>query len=130
LKIRILIAIVFSGLILVFMGCIGPSGVQDENITATAEKEPKKVAHVKPVVEDAPAYVPGQVLVKLRDGMGVSALDFLSRELGLETIKPLALPGVYLMKITGDDSVDGMVKKLKAYKMVEYGEPNYTLKTE
>jgi len=112
------------------MGCIGPSEVKDENKTAMAEKEPKKVAQIKPGVDNAPAYVPGQVLIKLRDGMDASALDFLSRELGLETIKPLALPGVYLMQIKGDDSVDSMVEKLKAYKMVEYGEPNYTLKTE
>ena len=83
-----------------------------------------------PGTSGAQKYVPGQVLVKLKQGMDASALEILNRDLGLEIIKSLNLPGTYLMKINSDESVDSVVKKLKAYDMVEYGEPNYKLKTE
>ena len=75
-------------------------------------------------------YVPRQILVKLKPGVDGSALKILSRDLGLVTLRPLNLPGTYLMKIYGNESVDRMIEKLKAYDMVEYSEPNYKMQTE
>ena len=80
--------------------------------------------------DSAQAFVPGQVLVKLKPGTDTAALAVLQRDLGLETLKPLSLPGVYLMKIKNGASVQAVIQKLNTYDMVEYGEPNYTLTTE
>ena len=130
MKIRILTDIVFLGLILMFIGCIAPHDVTGEKKIPLAEKPPEKMENATHDTRDAQNYVPGQVLVKLKQGMDASALEILNRDLGLEMIKSLNLPGTYLMKINGNESVDSVVEKLKAYDMVESGEPNYKLKTE
>jgi hypothetical protein len=109
---------------------MGPHEVTGGKKIPLTEKPPKKMENSTPGTSDAQKYVPGQVLVKLKQGMDASALETLNRDLGLEIIKSLNLPGTYLMKINSDESVDSVVKKLEAYDIVEYSEPDYKLKPE
>ena len=83
-----------------------------------------------PESDDAHKYVPGQVLVKLKPGVAATTLKTIAGELGLETVQPPALPGIYLMKIIGDESVESIIKKLETYDTVEYSEPNYIIQTK
>lgn len=82
-----------------------------------------------PKAGDGRQYMPGEVVVKLIDGVDPGNIDALSRELGLELIEPMPMAGTYLMRITGGDTVESMVKMLNAYKVVDYAEPNFTAET-
>jgi len=134
LSLRIITKVVFCGLIFLMIGCVCPG--RDGNPTVgkseipLSEKKPKEIENNQPESDDAKKFVPGQVLVKLKPGVEATVLDTIAAELGLETLKPLALPGIYLMKIIGDESVESIVKKLEMYDTVEYGEPNYIVKTD
>ncbi len=130
MKLRILTHIVLTSLIFIAIGCIGPHEVTGEKKIPLTEKQPEKMENPTSGSGEVQKYVPGQILVKVKQGVGANALDILNRDLGLEIIKPLNLPGIYLMKINSGESVDSVVKKLKAYDIVEYGEPNYKMKSE
>ena len=130
LKLRIFTHIVFFGLILIISGCFGSHEMTGGKTPPPTEKPPENMDNATSGSGGVQKYVPGQVLVKLKQGTNTSALKILARDLGLETLAPLNLPGTYLMKIRGNESVESVVEKLKAYDMVEYGEPNYNLKTE
>ena len=73
--------------------------------------------------------MPGEVVVKLIDGVEPDVMDALSRELGLELIEPMPIAGTYLMRITSGETVESMVEMLNDYKVVDYAEPNFTAET-
>jgi len=127
-----LIAIFASIIIVLGCVCTRPDGdpTGGENKPPLIEKKPEKIENIPPGSDDEQTYVPGQVMVKLKPGVDAAALDTIAGELGLETIQPLALPGTYLMKIISAESVESIVKKLETYDTIEYGEPNYIMKTD
>ena len=125
--------VIFASIILV-LGCVctrpdgDPTG--GEKRPPLTEKKPEKIENTPPGIAGEQPYVPGQVMVKLKPGVDAAALDTIAGELGLETIQPLALPGTYLMKIISAESVESILKKLETYDTIEYGEPNYIMKTD
>ena len=131
---RFITKVVLFGLIFIAMGCASPG--RDGNTTSgeskmpLSEKKPKEIENTLPGSDQAHKYVPGQVLVKLKPEAEATTLNTIAGELGLETIQPLSLPGIYLMKIIGDESVESIVKKLEMYDTVEYSEPNYIIQIE
>ncbi len=71
------------------------------------------------------AYVPDQVLVKFREGTDRQAIQALEKELGLRTLRVVLRSNIYLMEISGGDSVQRMIERLEEVDPVEYVEPNY-----
>jgi hypothetical protein len=130
---RLIINTVIFGLVITLVGCVCPRPDGDptggEKKPPLTEKRPEKVEDTPPGSDGEQTYVPGQVMVKLKPGVDATALDTIAAELGLETIEPLALPGTYLMKIISAESVESILKKLETYDTIEYGEPNYIMKT-
>ena len=76
--------------------------------------------------KEAPGFTPGQVLVKFKKGTTQQVVDEIQQELGLETVKVVSQPSLYLMKAKKDVSLEEMVKRLQRFEAVLYAEPNYT----
>jgi len=71
--------------------------------------------------------VPGQVLVKFRDGTDEGAIETIRRELSLESIKISPEPPLHRMKILDGSSVEEVIERLQGFDEVEYSEPNYII---
>jgi len=72
-------------------------------------------------------YVPGEILVKFKDGTNEQAIKAIQGELHLETIRLVSKPNLYLMKILDGSSVEAVIERLQNYKEVKYAEPNYLI---
>ena len=70
-------------------------------------------------------YVPGEILVKFRDGTTDQMKEALQKEVPLETIRIISKPNLYLMKILDGSSVESVMERLGKFKEVKYAEPNY-----
>ena len=71
------------------------------------------------------SYVPGEMLVKFRDGTTEQTKESIQREVHLETIRIVSKPNLYLMKILDGSSVESVMERLGKFKEVKYAEPNY-----
>lgn len=129
---RFLIPMVLFGLIFLVTGCVCPNrdgrSAPDGDRLPLSDKQPLATTPPPPDTMGQ-KYMPGEVIVKLRTGVGAQSLDALSRELGLELIQTMPMADTYLMGITGGDTVERMVKMLNTYKMVDYAEPNFNTET-
>jgi hypothetical protein len=72
-----------------------------------------------------PDYVPGEILVRFRDGTDGQTMEAIQRDLNLRTIRVVSGPYLYLMKIPHGSSVEEMVDRLKGIGVIKYAEPNY-----
>ena len=70
-------------------------------------------------------YVPGEILVKFRDGTTDQTKKAIQKEVHLETIRIISKPNLYLMKILDGSSVESVMERLRNYEDVQYSEPNY-----
>jgi hypothetical protein len=70
-------------------------------------------------------YVPGEILVKFRDGTTVQAKEAIQKEVHLETIRLISKSNLYLLKILDGSSVESVIERLGKFKEVNYAEPNY-----
>ncbi len=70
-------------------------------------------------------YVPGEILVKFRDGTTDQTKKAIQKEAHLETIRIVSKPNLYLMKILDGSSVESVMERLGKFKEVKYAEPNY-----
>ena len=70
-------------------------------------------------------YVPGEILVKFRDGTTDQTKKAIQKEVHLETIRLISKPNLYLMKIVDGSSVESVMERLGKFKEVKYAEPNY-----
>ena len=71
------------------------------------------------------SYVPGEILVKFRDGTTDQTKKAIQKEVHLETIRLISKPNLYLMKILDGSSVERVLERLVKFKEVKYAEPNY-----
>ena len=71
------------------------------------------------------SYVPGEILVKFRDGTTDQTKKAIQKEVHLETIRLISKPNLYLMKILDGSSVESVMERLGKFKEVKYAEPNY-----
>ena len=70
-------------------------------------------------------YVPGEILIKFREGTDEPTIEVIQRELNLKTIKIVSRPDLYLMKILDGSSVESIMERLQDFQEVAYAEPNY-----
>ena len=70
-------------------------------------------------------YVPGEILVKFRDGTTDQMKEALQKQVHLQTIRIISKPNLYLMKILDGSSVESVMERLGKFKEVKYAEPNY-----
>jgi hypothetical protein len=70
-------------------------------------------------------YVPGEILVKFRDGTTDQMKEAIQKEVHLETIRIVSKPNLYLMKILDKSSAESVSERLRNYEDVQYSEPNY-----
>jgi hypothetical protein len=70
-------------------------------------------------------YVPSQILVRFRNGIESKEVERIQSEAGLQTLKVVSAPDLYLMKITDGSAVEDMLVRLKKYPEIVYAEPNY-----
>jgi len=95
-------------------------------VTEMQEREQPKVA---PSGIERKGYMPGQILVKFKDGTDTQVIVAIQRELHLKPIKIVSRPNLYLMKILDGSSVERTVERLRNYEEVKYSEPNYVRTT-
>jgi hypothetical protein len=70
-------------------------------------------------------YIPGEILVKFRDGTTDQTKEAIQKEVHLETIRIVSKPNLYLMRILDGSPVEGVMERLSKFKEVKYAEPNY-----
>ena len=80
---------------------------------------------MEPSLAQGRDYVPGQVLVKFKDGIDKQAVETIQRALSLKTIRVLRRPNLFLMRIMDESSVDAVIERLRGFPEVAYAEPNY-----
>ncbi len=96
----------------------------------------------KSVLKSKPGdFAPGVVIVKLKEGVGISSIDGLNRNLGVKGLKPLfkfkkkakedkfGLSRVYKIIFSNDADIKKAVERYKTNPEVEYAEPDYKLQT-
>lgn len=69
--------------------------------------------------------VADQILVKFREGTDAAMIERIAREAGVQVLKLVSPPNLFLMLIVDGSSVDDAMARLKAYPEVLYSEPNY-----
>jgi hypothetical protein len=69
--------------------------------------------------------VPGQVLVKFKDGVDEQSIQTIKEALSLETIRVVRRPNLFLMRIVSESSVEAVIERLRNFPEVSYAEPNY-----
>jgi hypothetical protein len=70
-------------------------------------------------------YVPGELLVKFREGTEKETVREISSRLDLRAIRMVTGQPLYLMKIGDGASVEEVIERLESYPEVEHSEPNY-----
>ena len=80
---------------------------------------------LSPATGETKNYVPGEILVKFRDGTSDQTKEAIQKEVHLETIRIVSKPHLYLMRIRDDSSLESVMDRLGKFKAVEYAEPNY-----
>jgi hypothetical protein len=97
---------------------------------STNQPQTNKTRHLEhlklaPFEKEGQKYMPGQVLVKFRDGTDEGAIETIRRQLALETIRVSPKLRLYRMKILDGSSVEEVIERLQGFDEVEYSEPNY-----
>jgi hypothetical protein len=92
-----------------------------QEIEIQASDQPK----LSPAGGETKNYVPGEILVKFRDGTTDQAKEVIQKEVHLKTIRLVSKPNLYLMKILDGSSVERVRERLGKFKEVKYAEPNY-----
>ena len=124
--IRFVCLLVFS----ITMSCASQGGEFKETFpdhakgTGTHGTEHEKSA---PSGKERPDYVPGQILVKFKQGTDEQTIEAIQRELRLKTLKIVSRPNLYLMKILNGSSVESIMERLKDFQEVVYSEPNHVV---
>ena len=119
--------------LLTYFWMVAACGFQDQRGAAAASEAgapPKPVLGEERMrstnTQSSQPYAPGEVLVKFRNGIDEAQIERLQRETGLQPIKVVSAPYLYLMKITDGSAVEDMLVRLKQYPEIVYAEPNYT----
>ena len=99
----------------------GKAASHPQAIEIQASDQPK----LSPADGETKNYVPGEILVKFRDGTTDQAKEAIQRKVHLETIRIISKPNLYLMKILDGSSVKSVMERLRNYEDVQYSEPNY-----
>ena len=115
-------------LLLAVFSCVQPNPAGKKalkNEPQLGEINIKENAQMEPSRAQRGDYVPGQVLVKFKDGVDEQAVETIQRALSLKTIRIVRRPNLYLMKIMNGSSVEKIMDHLKDFPEVAYAEPNF-----
>ena len=110
------------------VSCQGPkSDLKGDSGNQINMSESKGTNHreLAPKGKKGQNYIPGEILVKFKDGTSLQIIEAIQKKLGLRTIKVVPKLNIYHMKIRNGASVEGVMKRLKDFLEVEYSEPNY-----
>ncbi len=95
-----------------------------------SETKGAKHRELAPIDKESHKYIPGEILIKFKDGTDVQSIKTIQKRLGLRTIKVVPKLNIYRMKIQNGSSVEEVMKRLQSFREVEYSEPNYIVKFE
>jgi hypothetical protein len=105
---------------------------RDSSIKEPQTEKIRRLEHpeMSPPEKEGQRYVPGEILVKFKDGTGGEAIEIIQRDLSLETIR--VSPGLPLhrMRILDGSSVEEVMGRLEGFDEVEYSEPNYIMRLQ
>ena len=110
--------------------CVG-QGIKEEasQYSQGTEIQMREQPELAPLGKERKNYIPGEILVKFKDGTDRQAIEAIQRELHLKTIREFSSPNLYLMKILDRSSVERIMERLRNYEEVKYSEPNYVRTT-
>jgi len=96
------------------------TGVSENHAGAESEvqREPAGRTAVSGMMTD-------QVLVTFREGTDISTIERILREAGLEVLKVVSPPNLYLMRAGSGSALEDAIGRLKEYPEVLYAERNY-----
>jgi hypothetical protein len=77
---------------------------------------------------EARDYKSGEVLVKFKPYVTEAEIDRIAKISGLEMMKIVSPPNLFLFKVIGNSSLRDVIKLLKRFEEIEYSEPNYLRK--
>ncbi len=130
---RYVISFIGLMIFLLTFSCTGQKsdikGDQEDQITMS---ETKWSIHREsaPMGIESHKYIPGEILIKFKDGTDMESIKTIQEKLDLKTIKVVSKQKIYRMKIQSGASVEEVMKRLQSFKEVEYSEPNYIRKFE
>jgi serine protease len=111
---KLLVNLICSLLLLqLFTGLLLPANAEETNNTDKKEME---------------NFVPGEIIVKFKDGIGKDIIESVKSGFGISTISKRSYSDFHRMKITNEKSVNQIIKLLEKNSYVEYVEPNYIAK--
>jgi hypothetical protein len=127
---RMNLSIIFQHLIIpiVVFSCAvsNPAGKKMlKNQAELGEITIKETAQMEAAPRQRQSYVPGQVLVKFKDGVDEQAIHAIKEAMSLETIRVVRRPSLFLMRILNESSVEAVIERLSDFPEVSYAEPNY-----
>lgn len=73
-------------------------------------------------------YGPGEVLVKFKPYVTEGEIDKIAKISGMEMMRILSPPNLFLFKIIGNSSLGEVIRSLEKFEEIEYSEPNYLRK--
>jgi hypothetical protein len=91
----------------------------------TSEAKGTKNPKLAPIGKESYNYIPGEILIKFKDGTDLQSIKTIQKRLCLRTIKVVPKLNIYRMKIENGSSVQEVMKRLEGFLEVEYSEPNY-----
>ena len=95
------------------------------NQTKISKTQGAKHRKLLSIGKESHNYVPGEILIKFKDGTDVQSIKAIQKIISLRTIKVVPKLNIYRMKIQNGSSVEEVIKRLKGFREVEYSEPNY-----
>ena len=115
-------------LLLLAASCAGQGvDIKDKPSPISQATEIQRGEEAKPVQPGMPGKdcVPGEILIKFKDGTDRQAIETITNKLHLKSIRVLSSQNFYLMKITDGSSVEKVMKSLRKHEEVKFSEPNY-----
>ena len=130
---RYVISFIWLMFFLFTFSCTGQKsdikGDQEDQINMSETKWGKH-RESTPIGIESHKYIPGEILIKFKDGTDVQSIKTIQERLGLTTIKVVPKLNIYHMKIQNGSSVEEIMKRLQSFREVEYSEPNYIVNFE
>lgn len=121
---------IFKYLIILLLttSCVGQGmniKEKSSHYSQATEIQRREQPELAPSGRQRKGYIPGEILVKFKNGTDSQAIEALQSELHLRTIRVVSSPNLYLMKILDGSSVERIMECLRNYEEVKYSEPNY-----
>ena len=128
---RYVISFIGLMIFLFTFSCTGQkSDFKENRVNQINMSETKWSKESAPIGIESHNYIPGEILIKFKDGTDMESIKTIQEKLDLKTIKVVSKQKIYRMKIQSGASVEEVMKRLQSFKEVEYSEPNYIRKFE